>query len=88
MNALLHDASNKGISLAAICIAPVVLAKADVIEGKNATVWNEDGLQNQVLEDFGVIFVDEPVVVDEGLVTGNGPDVATEFAQRIVEMLG
>lgn len=83
----LRTAQRKHIPLAAICIAPMVLAKADVLEGKSATIWNEDGQQSEVLHDFGAIFVDEPVVVDEGLVTANGPAAATEFGKKIVEML-
>ncbi len=84
---LLQKAQQKHIPLAAICIAPTVLAKADVLEGKTATVWNEDNEQYKVLEDYGATFVDEPVVVDEGLVTANGPDAATQFGKKIVEML-
>lgn len=84
---LLQKAQQKNIPLAAICIAPTVLAKADVLEGKTATVWNEDNEQYKVLEDYGATFVDEAVVVDEGLVTANGPAAATEFGKKIVEML-
>ncbi|MBI3031989.1 DJ-1/PfpI family protein [Candidatus Woesearchaeota archaeon] len=84
---LLRTAQRKHLPLAAICIAPMVLAKAEVLEGKSATIWNEDGQQSEVLHDFGAIFVDESVVVDEGLVTADGPAAATAFGEKIVEML-
>ena len=83
---LLRTAKQKSMNLAAICIAPTVLAKAGVLEGKKSTVWKSPE-SIKILEQGKAIFVDKPVVVDSKLVTGNGPDAATEFGRKIVEML-
>jgi len=86
---LLRDAQAKGKVVAAICIAPVVLAKAGVLEGKNATVWNspldKSGIDD--IESAGATFVDKPVVVDGKLITGNGPAAAKEFGKAIAAAL-
>lgn len=84
---LLKDAESKGKIVAAICISPTILAKAGILEGKKATVWNEDGKQAPILEAAGAEFVDEAVVRDGKIITGNGPAAAKEFGQRIVEAL-
>ncbi|MBD3261443.1 MAG: hypothetical protein GF334_07145, partial [Candidatus Altiarchaeales archaeon] len=55
-----------GKLLAAICIAPVLLAKAGVLGGKKATVWSSPPDQTPVeqLRGHGAEYVDEPVVED------------------------
>jgi protease I len=75
--------------LAAICISPVILAKARVLEGKKATVWHSplDKSGIKILEENGVHFEDKPVVIDGNLITANGPGAAQEFGEKIVEAL-
>lgn len=73
--------------LAAICIAPTILAKAGVLEGKKATVWNEDGLQDKFLEHEGAICTGESVTIDGKIITANGPQAATAFGKAIVKAL-
>ncbi len=87
---LAHKAVEKEKILGAICIAPTILAKAGVLEGKKATVWSDPMTQApiQVLQDGGAEYVDQAVVVDDKIVTANGPSAASEFGQKIVEMLG
>ncbi len=74
--------------LAAICIAPVTLAKAGVLKGKKATVWN-DGQKTQakILEDNGATYVAEDVVVDGNLITANSPNAAKKFGEAILAKL-
>lgn len=68
--------------LGAICIAPTILAKARVLQGKNATVWDDgEGTQIGILEDAGAIYTGEAVTVDGMIVTGNGPEAAELFGK-------
>ena len=83
----IQEAINRGKVLGAICIAPTILAYAGVLEGKKATVWNQDGKQQEVLEKNGATFVDEPVVVDGKIITANGPPAAEEFGKKVLEVL-
>lgn len=75
--------------LAAICISPVILAKSGQLAGKKATVWNSpiDRSAIRIFKENGVIFKDEQVVQDDKIITGNGPEAATEFGNKIVESL-
>ena len=82
-----QEAVNREKILAAICIAPTILAYADVLEGKKATVWNEDGHQGELLENQGAEYVKEDLVVDGKLITANGPKAAEKFGKKILEML-
>jgi len=82
-----QETINRGKLLGAICIAPTILAYAGVLEGKKATVWNQDGEQAEILVKNGAEFVDELVVVDGKIVTANGPPAAEAFGKKILEML-
>ncbi len=75
--------------LGAICIAPTILAKAGVLQGKKATVWSSpmDKSTIKILEDNGAIYQDEDVVVDGKIITANGPAAAKKFGEAIVEVL-
>ena len=72
--------------VSAICISPVVLARAGVLKNKKATVFpaKEAVLE---LKEHGAIYVDEGVVIDENIITGKNPSYAKEFGVKIVELL-
>ena len=84
------DTVSQNKVLAAICISPVILAKAGALEGKKATVWSSplDREPIETLEENGATYEDKPVVVDGKIITGNGPDVAEEFGKKILDVLG
>lgn len=71
--------------LGAICIAPVILANAQVLKGKNATVF-PDGAE--VLQQQGANYTGTEVEVDGKLVTGNGPEAAEAFSKALIKLLG
>lgn len=74
--------------LAAICIAPIILAKAGVLKNRKATAWT-DSLNKksiQILEENGAEYIDQPVVED-GIVTANGPQAAEEFGKTLEKLL-
>ncbi len=82
-----HQIENKKI-LAAICLAPTILAYAGVLKGKKATVWNLDSRQHKILTDHGATFTNETVTTDGKIVTANGPMAAETFATTILKILG
>lgn len=79
--------NNKIVS--AICVASVLLAKAGILENKKATVWSSalDKSFIKVLEENGAIYQDSPVVIDNKIITANGPDASEEFGKAIVNLL-
>lgn len=84
--ALARGAYESGKVVGAICIAPTILAKAKVLTGKNATVWNGDGNQAALLEAHGASFTGDAVTVDGTIVTANGPDAAEEFGKTLARL--
>ena len=70
-----------GKILGAICIAPTILARAGVLKGKKATVWDSGGEQVGILTASGATYTGEKVTVDGKILTGNGPMAAEEFGK-------
>jgi deglycase len=65
-----------------ICHGPWTLVEADVLKGRTITSW--PSLQTDV-RNAGGRWVDEEVVVDEGLVSSRKPDDLPAFCAKIVE---
>ncbi len=75
---------SSGKLVCAICWASVLLAKAGILSGKKVTGW-EGGKAD--LEAAGAQYTGETVTIDGNIITGNGPDGAGEFANKIVNAM-
>ena len=72
----------EGKPVAAICHAAWTLAEADVVRGRTLTSWPS---LRADLRNAGATWVDEEVVVDNGLVTSRNPDDLPVFCEKLVE---
>lgn len=71
--------------VAAICHAPWLLVEAGVLQGRTVTSW--PSLKTDIIN-AGATWVDESVVVDEGLVTSRKPDDLDDFCAKAIEEFG
>lgn len=76
--------ARSGKPIAAICHGPWTLINAGVVQGRKLTSW--PSLQAD-LENAGAHWVDQQVVVDQGLVTSRKPDDLPAFNRRLIEEL-
>lgn len=74
------DSANKPV--AAICHGPWLLAEAGVLKGRKVTSY---GSISTDLKNAGARWVDEAVVVDNGLVTSRNPDDLPAFNKKLLE---
>jgi protease I len=77
-----RDFFSAGKPVGVICHGPWTLIEAGVVDGRKLTSW--PSLQTD-LRNAGAEWVDEEVVVDNGLVTSRKPDDLEAFNAKIVE---
>ncbi len=84
-----REAKETGTLLAAICISPLILARAGVLKGVEATVWSSSLDQSpvKILKEKGGVYKGEAVVQDGKIITANGPEAAEDFAKKIISVL-
>ncbi|MEM3518192.1 MAG: DJ-1/PfpI family protein [Nitrososphaerales archaeon] len=83
---VVKEANNLGKIVSAICISPVVLARAGLLSGKKATVFRTNETINE-LKKAGANVSGAPVEVDGKIITGRGPEAAKEFGKKILESI-
>jgi protease I len=86
---IVQEVVNQNKVLGAICISPVILAKAGVLQAKQATVSSSDLDRSAIktLQENGANYQVQDMVVDGKIITASGPPAAQKFGQAIVEAL-
>ena len=79
-----REAADKRKVLAAICIAPSVLANAGVLNGVRATSFLSERTR---LQRTGAIYTGAPVERDGPIITGSGPEAARLFGEAIADAI-
>ncbi len=79
-----RQAADKGKVLAAICIAPAVLANAGVLDGVKATCFSTEKYK---LKKAGAEYTGADVERDGLIITADGPRAATQFGKTIADAL-
>jgi len=78
------EANKRGLLLGAICLAPIILANAGLLEGVCASVY--PSAASYIIRKGGY-FSEKPVEVKNNIITANGPESAELFAQTISKLL-
>jgi protease I len=75
---------DSGKIVAAVCHGPWLLVQADALKGRQATSYKSI---RKDLENAGARWIDETVVVDNGIITSRNPDDLPAFVDKIIEEL-
>jgi 4-methyl-5(b-hydroxyethyl)-thiazole monophosphate biosynthesis len=82
VHALLNQALIKGAYIAAICAAPSILGKKQMLSGKTATCY--PGFEKYL---YGAKYTTDRVVKDGKFITSRGAGTASDFGFEIVSVL-
>lgn len=78
----IKDFLASGKPVAAVCHAPWLLIEANAVKGRKATSYKS--IKTDMIN-AGANWVDEPVVVDQGIITSRNPDDLAAFSAKIIE---
>lgn len=72
--------------IASICAGALPLGKSGILKGKNGTTYRSD-VRREALKSFGVNVLDQPIVIDDKMITSWNPSTAAGVAFLLLEML-
>jgi 4-methyl-5(b-hydroxyethyl)-thiazole monophosphate biosynthesis len=85
---LIRAFDQKRKTIATVCVAALALGKSGILNGRNATTYHlRDGYRQRQLAQMGVHVVNEPIVVDENVITSYCPQTAPGVAFKLLEIL-
>lgn len=85
---LIREFNEHGKIIAAICVAALPVGKSGVLKGRKATTYHlKDAYRQKQLKEFGVEIINEPIVVDENIITSYCPETAPGVAFKLLEKL-
>ena len=87
MHQILQKIYAAHVPCGAICISTRILAYSGILNGKQATGWNEDGKLEDLYKEHNIVYVPSPVVIDDLIITAEGPHCAKEFGKAIIQVL-
>jgi 4-methyl-5(b-hydroxyethyl)-thiazole monophosphate biosynthesis len=73
--------------IASICTGALPVAKSGVLNGKKGTTYNQNPLRQAALKTMGVNVIQEPIVVDDNIITSWNPSTAINVAFLLLEKL-
>lgn len=77
-------AENK--TIASICVGALPLGKSGILKGKKGTTYNS-AIRRNALQEFGVNVVNEPIVMEDNMITSWNPSTAVDVALLLLELL-
>lgn len=85
---LIRKFNNQNKIIASICVGALPLGKSGILKGRNATTYHlMNGRRQKQLKEFGVNIVNQPIVVDENIITSWCPSTAVGVALKLLELL-
>ena len=85
---LIKEFSAKNKIIATVCSGAFPLGKSGVLKNRKATTYHlKDGYYQKKLKEFGVNVVNEPIVIDDNIITSYCPATAPDVAFELLKML-
>ena len=85
---LIRSFDRKGKIIASICVGALPLGKSGILEKRKATTYHlKNGYRQEQLRNFGVEVINDPLVIDNGVITSYCPETASKVAFELLELL-
>ncbi len=72
--------------IASICVGALPLGKSEILNGKQGTTYGNPVRRN-ALKEFGVQVLNQPIVMDDNMITSWNPSTAVDVAFLLLELL-
>ncbi len=76
----------QGKIIASICVGALPLGKSGVLKGRKGTTYNS-AVRREALKGFGADVLNQPIVIDDYIITSWNPSTAIDVALLLLELL-
>lgn len=83
---LIREFRSKNKIIASICVGALPMAKSGILNNKSGTTYNNEDYRKDLVN-YGVNLLDNPIVIDNNLISSNGPSTAVDVAFVLLEAL-
>ena len=83
---LIRDFKANNKLIASICVGALPLGKSGVLKDKKGTTYNR-AIRREALQGFGVNVINQPIVIDDKMITSWNPSTAVDVALLLLEHL-
>lgn len=84
---LIREFKNKNKIIASICVGSLAIGKSGVLKNKRGTTYSKKPVRQETLRKFGVNVINEPIVIDDDIITSWDPSTAVDVALMLLELL-
>lgn len=85
---LIREFDQQNKIIASICVAALPLGKSGILNGRNATTYHlKEAYRQKQLAGFGAVVINEPIVVDDNVITSYCPETAPYVAFELLRRL-
>jgi len=84
---LIRKFKEEGKIIASICVGSLILGKSGILKDKKGTTYNKKPIRQETLRGYGVNVINEPIVIDDNIITSWNPSTAIEVALILLEKL-
>lgn len=85
---LIKKFNNDNKIIATICVGALPLGKSGILKNKTATTYNlNNQLRQKQLKEFGAEVINQPIVINENIITSFNPSTAIDVAFILLEKL-
>ena len=85
---LIRKFNDSGKVIASVCVAALPIGKSGVLAGRKATTYHlANAYRQKELAGFGVNVINEPVVIDDNVITSYCPQTAPSVAYELMYKL-
>jgi len=85
---LIRDFDSRKKPIASICVGALPIGKSGILNGRRGTTYHlGDGCRQKQLAGFGVNVINEPVVIDDNVITSYCPETGPAVAFELMRML-
>jgi 4-methyl-5(b-hydroxyethyl)-thiazole monophosphate biosynthesis len=85
---IIQQFNHAGKIIASICVGALPLGKSGVLGGRKGTTYHlNNGLRQKQLAAYDVTIVNQPIVIDDNIITSSAPSTGLDVAFKLLELL-